>query len=173
MERIPIRYDRALKPEWLDFAVEQAIKAADESTWRAALKEYIEPRVKGTNAKTKTITQLTRVVGATSPISRDRLEAIHQQMVRSAPDQRTLVRLHLLMEACPFFKDCVLAIRKMSILGQDGIAISQLYQRLVALYGDRAIVPRSVRNVLTTLLWLGLVKNCEHRWVPSETLLAW
>jgi hypothetical protein len=76
------------------------------------------------------------------------------------------------MEACPFFSDCVLSIRKLSVLGQEGIAIGQLYQRLIALYGDRAIVPRSVRNVLTTLLWLGLVKNCEHRWVPSETLLA-
>jgi hypothetical protein len=172
VEKIPIRYDRALKPEWLDYAVDQAIKAPGDAEYRTVLKEYIQPRVIGANAKTKTITQLIRVAGTTSPISRDRLEEIQMVMTRSAPEDRTLIRLHLLMEACPFFNDCVSAIRKLAVLGQEDVAVAQLYERLVGLYGDRDIVPRSVRNVLTTLLWLGLVKNCDHRWVPADILLT-
>jgi hypothetical protein len=172
VERIPIRYDRAVKAEWLDYALEQAVVAQNASSCRSALKVYLEPRVKGTEAKIKTVTQLMRVVGTASPIPRERLEALHAEMVKSSPDQRNHLRLQLLVEASPFFSDCVTSIRKLSVLGQEGIGISQLYERLIALYGDRAIVPRSVENVLTTLLWMGLVRNCDRRWIASETLLT-
>jgi len=167
---IPIRFDRALRPEWLDFALEQFIRRPDEASQRQALREYLEPQITGKEALDKTITQLQRIVGSLSPVSQDSLCVSHKMMGQLAPDQRTPIRLSLLMQASPFFADCVVAIRKMELISTNGFTTRQLIERLIAKYGDRAIVPRATQHVLQTLALLGALVNKDRRWNTTDLL---
>ena len=167
---IPIRFDRALRPEWLDFALEQFIRRPDEASQRQALREYLQPQVVGKEALDKIITQLQRIVGPRSPMPREHLCARHERMGQLAPDQRAPIRLSLLTEASPFFADCVLAVRRMGLLSADGFTAGQLNERLVAKYGDRAIVPRATQHVLQTLALLGALVNKDRRWNTTDLL---
>ena len=169
-DRIPILFDRALRPEWLDFALEQSVQYANPARQRQALRTYLEPRIKGREALDKTVTQLQRVVGARSPLPQERRLALYEAMGRLSPDERTPLRLQLLLGASPFFADCVAGIRKMSLLGTHGITVGQLNERLVAKYGDRAIVPRSTHTVLQTLALLGALTNKDRRWSATSVL---
>jgi len=169
-DRIPILFDRALRPEWLDYALEQSMQCADPVRQRQVLRIYLEPRIKGQEALNKTVTQLQRVVGPRSPLAQARRGALHEAMGKLAPDERTPLRLQLLLGASPFFADCVAGIRKMSLLEVRGITVSQLNERLVAKYGDRTIVPRSTHNVLQTLALLGALTNKDRRWSQTSVL---
>jgi hypothetical protein len=169
-DRIPIRFDRTLRPEWLDFALEQSVRCSEKGSERRVLGEYLGPQIKGKEALKKTITQLQRVVGPISPLTRERLCADHERMGQLAPDARTPIRLALLMQSSPFFDDCVAAIRRMSLLSAGGFTAGQLNERLVAKYGDRAIVPRSTQHVLQTLGLLGVVVNKDRRWNTTRLI---
>ena len=169
-DRIPVLFDRVLRPEWLDFALEQSIRLPDGAAQRQALREYLKPQIKGTEALIKTITQLQRVVGSRSPIPRGQLRAYHERMGQLSPDQRTPIRLSLLTEASPFFADCLTAMRRLAILGTDGVMLHQMYERLTAKYGDRSMVPRRVRYVLQTLALFGVVENKDRKWFLADAV---
>ena len=167
-DRIPIRYDRALRPEWIDFALGSSLGFDSHTDQRMALRNYLEGQVTGEDARRKTVDQLMRIVGPNSQLGQERRYMYHQQMGQLSPDQRTPIRLQLLLESSAFFNDCVSTIRKFALLSDNGMSLEQLYERMIAKYGDRSIVRRSVRNVLTTLLWLGAVENRDHRWFVKD-----
>ena len=163
-ERIPVLYDRALRPEWIDYALEQWIKNPDEEEHRRLLREYLSIRIKGAEAAIKTASQLQRNVGPRSLIPRERLEALYQEMANLAADERAAIRLKILEESTPFFADCVAALRKLHLLGVDGIPMRQLYERMIAQYGDRETVRRRIQYVLQTLALLGIVERRDRSW---------
>ncbi len=165
---IPIRYDMMLRPEWIDYALEQYFQQPDVSAHRKVVHTFLEGQIKGQRAAVKTAAQLLQNVGANSSISRDRLEAYYQQMSRLSPDERSLIRLCIMEESSPFFADCVIALRKLDTLGVKCVGVRQLYERITAKYGDRDTVYRRVRYVLTTLLHLGAVENRDKGWYLTD-----
>lgn len=163
-ERIPILFERTLRPEWIDFALEQYLSSKNADELRQKLHAYLAPQVKGVQTVEKAARQLQRTVGFASPIPRDELERAYQELSALAPSERTLIRLRLLTRATPFVADCVSALRKLKVLGVRGVTVQQMYERMAARYGDRSTVYPSVRRVLRTLALMGVVENREHKW---------
>ena len=163
-ERIPILYDMKLRPEWIDFALEQYLKCPDEEAHRKVLREYLFTQMEGKEAAIKTASQLQRNVGYRSSIPKDRLEELYRQMSALAPEERTAIRLQILEESTPFFADCVTALRKLKLLGIECVSLRQMEERLAAKYGERETVHRRLRYVLQTLALLGVIQNRDKRW---------
>jgi len=153
-----------LRPEWVDFALEQYLLSSNEDGLRTVLCEYLRPQIRGIETVNKTARQLQRTVGYKSSISRDKLAAIHKRMTAISPDQRTPMRLQLMTESTPFIDDCLVAMMRLAVLGVTGVEIKHIYERLVAKYGDRSMVYRRVRYVLQTLAFMGVVENRDQRW---------
>lgn len=162
--RIPILYDRELRPEWIDYALEQFVLSPDAGTHHRVLQEYLVPQVKSATDLRKTVSQLERCVGHKSVHGRTHLETVYESMRRLAPAQRRDLRLQLLEGSNAFVADCLRALRKLQTLGTAGVEPLILYKRLTAKYGDRGTVPRRVRYVLRTLANLGVVEHKESRW---------
>lgn len=168
-ERIPVMYDRALHPEWIDFALEQYLRAEDEDALRKVLCDYLRPQIQGVETINKTARQLQRTVGFRSSLSKERLTEIYCQMSAMAPDQRAALRLQLLTKSTPFVEDCLTAMKRIALLGVKGVEIKHIYERLVAKYGDRSMVYRRVRYVLQTLALCKVVEYREKCWFLIET----
>lgn len=169
-DRIPVMFDRALRPEWLDFALENSVHVPNQAALRQELREYLRPQIRGMEALNKTVTQLLRVIGPRSPVPREQLCAYHERMELLTPDQRASIRLSLVTEASPFFADCLTAMRRLAVLGTDGVTLQQMYERLTIKYGDRSTVLRQVRYVLQTMALLGVVRNSNHKWFLTNSL---
>ena len=163
-ERIPILYDMKLRPEWIDFALEQYIKCDDEAAHRKTLRDYLATQIQGKEAAIKTASQLQRNVGYRSLIPRERLEQFYAQMSTLSSENRAAIRLQILVESTPFFADCVSELKKLLLLGVNGIGARQLEERMNAKYGERETVTRRVHYVLQTLALLGIVENRDQRW---------
>ena len=82
-ERIPLLYDMTLRPEWIDFALEQWIKNPNEDEHRACLREYLTGHIKGKEVIIKTASQLQRNVGSRSRIPQERLRSLYDQMAKT------------------------------------------------------------------------------------------
>lgn len=162
--RIPVMYDRALKPEWIDYALEQYINAPDEHTLSKILRDYLEIEITTATSLRKTISQLQHCVGFLSPLPKEKLLLAYDQMKKLAPSQRKEIRFKLLVETTPFIADVVGAIRKITALGVEGIEVKQLYERLIERYGERGTIPRRVRYVLKTLANMGIIENKNKKW---------
>ncbi len=167
-ERIPILFDRALRPEWIDFALEKRFQVDGESAFRRAVRDHLARQMNGAEAVRKTVSQLQRTVGFRTPIPEERLRASLEQMHKLSPDARTPVRLALLMQSQPFFADCVRAMRKLHALGIHGVTYQQMYERISGKYGERGTVPRSLGRVLQTLAFLGLARNEAKCWYLQD-----
>lgn len=163
-ERIPVMFDRALRPEWIDFALEKRFQVDGEAALREALRDYLATQISGTDALRKTIGQLQRTVGFRATLPEARLREFYSRMLDLPPDARTPVRLALLTESHPFLADCLGAMRKLQALGVEGVTLQQMYERLTAKYGERGTVLRCVRYVLQTLALLGVARNEDHQW---------
>ena len=163
-QRIPILFDRELRPEWIDYALEQFVRSTDESAYHRRLREYLAPQIGSPTSLRKTVSQLERCVGHKSVHDRTHLEAAYNTMRQLAPSQRRDLRLQLLEGSNAFVADCLRALRKLQALGTAGVEPLILYKRLTAKYGDRGTIPRRVRYVLRTLANLGVVEHKNRRW---------
>jgi len=163
-ERIPVMYDRELKSEWIDYALEQSLQVNDEVALTQTLRAYLQEQITSSTSLRKVISQLQQSVGLRSPLSRAQLQAYYDEMSRLAPDQRMTLRFRLLVESTPFVAEVVQAIRKLHAVGAKEVSASQLYTRVIAKYGDRGTIPRRVRYVLRTLMNLGVMEHREKMW---------
>jgi hypothetical protein len=164
-ERIPILYACELKPEWIDYALEQSLQVSNKEEMAKVLRDYLREQIKSDITFSKTVGQLQQVVGFRSTLSRQQLKSYYDQMSKLSPEQRISVRFHLLLESSQFVNDVVQALRKLHVIGSKEIAAGQLYERIIAKYGDRGPIPRRVRYVLQTLNNLGVIANKNSKWV--------
>lgn len=162
--RIPIMFDRALRPEWIDFALEQFLTSNSEAELRVVLRDFLRPLVNDPVTLQKTALQLQRTVGFRSSLSRTYLEASYDELAELKPENRTPVRLEILICSNQFFADCVTTLKKLKASGNDYAELKHLYERMVAIYGDRGMVHRRVRYVLQTLANFGCVTNAKGKW---------
>ena len=163
-ERIPLRFDRDLRPEWIDFSLAAYVREPDEQLHREALRVYLADQIVGQEALNKTITQLQRTAGSRSVVGQARLEEFYAQMLALPPDERALLRLQLLEESIPFFGDTVQAMRRMSLLGMTAITTQQLYDLMMRQYGDRKNLRRCLRYILQTLDHMKLLNRNNGTW---------
>ncbi len=170
--RIPILYDAALRPEWIDYALDQYISAASEPELRATLTKYLLPQIKGAVTLDKAVRQLQRTAGYKSQLPQDQLAALHCKMSALSPSERVEFRIYLLTASNQFVSDCINAIKRLSLLGVDGVEIKHVYERVSAQYGDRSTVYRRVRYVLQTLQLCGFITNRDHRWFLVDSAVA-
>jgi hypothetical protein len=167
-QRIPILYDRELRPEWIDFALEQFVCSTDTAGYHRVLRQYLAPQISSATSLRKTVSQLERCVGHKSVHGRAHLESAYQAMRELSPSQRGTLRLQLLEGSNAFVADCLRAMRMLGAVSAAGVEPRILYERLIAQYGDRGTVPRRVRYVLRTLANLGVVKQETGRWRLAE-----
>lgn len=169
-ERIPLRFDRDLKPEWIDFSLAAYIQNPDEVAHREALRTYLGDQIAGQEALLKTITQLQRTAGPRSVVGKARLESFYAQMSALPPDERAALRLLLLEESIPFFCDTIQAMRRMKLLGMTAISTQQLYDHMMRQYGDRKNLRRCLRYILQTLSHMQLVQRGEGVWATRALM---
>lgn len=162
--RIPVFYDRELKPEWIDYALEQFVQSSDAQELKQALRQRLSHEITCATSLRKVISQLEQTVGYRSQLSREQLLKAYDEMSKVPSDQRNTMRVKLLVKSNKFVADCLSAIKKLHRLGVDGIESNQLYERLGSLYGERGTIPRRVRYVLKTLANLGVLENREKKW---------
>lgn len=169
--RIPIMFDRAIRPEWIDFALEQFLRSANEVELREILRQFMSAHAKGVFTQQKTALQLQRAVGYKSPLSRKELESYYEEFSTLKPEDRNPLRLEILCRSNQFFADCVTTLRKLKASGIEFAELKHLYERLVAIYGDRGMVHRRVRYVLQTLASFGCVTNAKGKWRIEDSLV--
>src|SRR5690349_18961170 len=103
--QIPIKFDRSVRPEWIDFALETFCSCQfDVDKTRQMLREHLEGQVEGQAVLAKTITQIMRTIGSGGDWTAQELLEIREQMSTLAPGQRTEFHLRLL-RANPFFNE--------------------------------------------------------------------
>lgn len=163
-EKIPVMFDRVMRPEWLDYALSKYVSSSDKAELNDRLRDYLSKEIKTPTSLRKTVSQLQRTVGFLSVISHVELVVAHDQMKNLAPTERGQLRLELLERANPFVADCVNVLRKLSLIGVHMVSATDLYDRLSAQYGDRGTIPRRVRYVLSTLKLFGFVTNEKGKW---------
>jgi hypothetical protein len=170
--RVPILFDRAIRPEWIDFALEQYLKSNTEGELRKILREFLDPFVNDPVTLQKTALQLQRTVGYRSTLTRNYLEQSYIRLSEMKPDDRTPLRLEILCSSNQFFADCVNTLKKLKNSGNDFAEVKHIYERMVAIYGDRSMVHRGVRYVLQTLTSYGCVTNTNGKWHIEDRLLV-
>ncbi len=170
--RIPILYDRALRPEWIDFALEQYLTSSSEATLRKTLRDFLQSSISSQQTLQKTALQLQRAVGYRTSLTRIDLENYYQQLAALEPKERNPLRLEILCRSNPFFLDCVNSLRKLRASGAEYAELKHLYERLITIYGDRGMVHRRVRYVLQTLATFGFVTNAKGKWRIEDSLIG-
>ena len=168
--RIPIMFDRAIRPEWIDFALEEFLKSESEAALRTTLRAFMAQHVDGVFTQQKTALQLQRAVGYKSPLSREELESYYLKLGALSPDERNPLRLEILCRTNPFFADNVSTLKKLRASGMQYAELKHLYERLTSIYGDRGMVHRRVRYVLQTLAGFGCVTNSKGKWWIESAL---
>ena len=171
--KIPVMFDRVLRPEWLDYALDQYSLTSEKKELDERLKVYLSEEITSPTSLRKTISQLQRTVGYLSAISREELMMAHAQMNEMAPSQRTQMRIDLLVKANPFVADCVHAMQKLALIGKKEIVATELYDRLSERYGDRGTIPRRVRYVFSTLQYFGVIENRRGTWILVDGQGVW
>ena len=162
-------FDRALEPEWIDYALEQWIVNPDGDDHRRKLKTYLESRLQGPDAIRKSVNQLQRAIGPNSPIPPERLSLFYQTMSDLAPDARREIRLAILEESSVFFADCLNAFRRIALLG-GGVTSGQIIERIISKHGDRSAVRRSAERALQTLGDLGVAQRQGKIWILDSKI---
>lgn len=161
---IPIKFDRAVRPEWIDYALETLCSNGfDAPKTRRAIREQLAGQIEGQVALNKTITQIMRIVGSDGGCSPEELVALRDQMARHAPTQRTEFHLRLL-RANPFFNEFCATISRFAEMGTTQMSLAPVRTRINALYGDRPIVRQSLFSAFRTLQWLGVVEQAGREW---------
>lgn len=162
--RIPVYFDRPLRPEWIDFTLDQFVREPDPVAQRRIVREYLAQEIRSPETLRKTLTQLLRYAGPLSTLPRETLCLAHQQMSELAPSARGSIRLRLLRESNPFLADCLATIQRLDELGVAGIEVAQMYDRMGAKYGSRGTIPRRVRAALETLAHFQLLEHRGRKW---------
>lgn len=164
-ERVAVMFDRSLKPEWIDFALEKFIHSTSEESLRAELRAWLKGKGLGEYTVNKTALQLQRTVGYRSSLSRRELEEVYASLRELAPENRDKLRLDVLLRSNEFVRNLFETMKRAALNGADGVTVQQLYERLQADYGHRGMIPRRVRYALQTLVHFGVVDHVGKLWI--------
>lgn len=164
-ERVAVMFDRSLKPEWIDFALEKFVHSESEESLRQELRAWLKEKGFGEYTVNKTALQLQRTVGYRSPISRLELEEAYSALRELAPDKRDKLRLEVLLRSNDFVRNLLDTMKRASLNGAEGLTVQQLYERIQADYGHRGMIPRRVRYALQTLVNFGVVEHVGKLWL--------
>jgi hypothetical protein len=162
----PIRFHRAIRPEWVDFALAKYVSTEDQEKFRLDLKDHLRQEVDKEATVDKAARQLSRVVGFKSRLSREALKEAYEDMRTLSPDERTCLRVGLIIRGNEFARTCAQVITRFVRVGAPDFETSDLYTRMKRRYGDRSAVERSIRYVLETLKYHDTIKRKgQKKWI--------
>jgi len=167
-ERKPVLFDRALKPEWVDFALDRFVQSGSEKELRDELRGWLQAKGFGFYTVSKTALQLQRTVGYRSPLPRRELEDAYATMRELVPEARRDLRLALVLKANRFLADVHACMKRAKLNGVAGLTVQELYERMQSEYGYRGMIPRRVRYALQTLVHFGVVEHTGKRWALRD-----
>jgi hypothetical protein len=153
-----IGFDRTLQLEWLDRLAGLVAGGAGLAAAREAMREHLSVQLPGREGVEKSVRVLMR---PWFPSDRNevRLRDEAAGLVGEVPaEERFVVHWGLLLVAYPFFRDTVAAIGRLAAIEPSFTAVG-LRRRLIERYGDREIVERSRRHIVTTLLAWGRLRT--------------
>ncbi len=157
MTAVGVGFDRSLRLEWLDLVAGMAQAGGQRREAQDRLRLWLRDRIEGEAAARKTALVLARTWYPVDPgLARLREEAL--ALISSVgPSERLAVHWGLLLAVYPFFRDTAALTGRLLNLQQTFTA-SQLRQRLVERYGDRAYVERARRHVVLSLVYWGILE---------------
>ena len=164
MERIPLLFDKMIKPEWFDFALERFLSSDSEDALRTELRDWLKSEDLSQVSIDKTIRVLQKVVGFRSTLTKSELQELYNRLNQLTPDERAHERLQMLIQNNAFFSDCVQCIRRRALNGATFITVMEMYEALQKQYGYRQSVTRRIRYVLQTLAAFGCLENRDRVW---------
>lgn len=167
-DHIPIVFDRAIRPEWFDFALMLLNVARSEREFRNALREHLQPLLLDATSLRKVVSTLQRTVGFRSAYPLEQLRADAARLSDTAPDRRVELRLGILVGTNPFLADCVSVLRRYELATGHPMSLAEVTARMQAQYGERGTVARRVRYALQTLVLCGGVEHIGRRWRLSS-----
>lgn len=170
MSALTVGFDRSLQVDWLDFTAQLAIDGVPRREAQQRLRCRLEGALGGQFAVQKTALVLVRVwYPDAAPAQRLRDEAA-ALVPALASSERLAVHWGLLLAAYPFFRAAA-AIAGRLLRLQPTFTSSQLRDRLVQVYGDRAYVERARRHVVLSLVQWGVLAPPAGRGVYAPAQL--
>ena len=167
-----IGVDRRIRLAWLDRTAEivgEALRQASPgedadpavlSAVRAALNQALAGEIRGTDARRKTVTILTRIwlrVPEAHRALRDEALSLWPQV----PDAgRLWLHWGLALLAYPFFRDVATTVGRL-LRAQDRFTLAQVQRELVARWGERTTLDYAVPRAISSLADWGVLASSE------------
>lgn len=157
-----IGFDRKLQLDWLDATVGCCQKSLDPGIVAGHLRQRLESKVTGTEARRKTITVLLRIwVNVPAKDGRLRDEAL-QLAAQIGPEERLWLHWGLSLLAYPFFRDVAATAGQLSRL-QGSFSQAQVQRRMIENWGQRTTLQRAVRRLLRTFIDWHVLRETDVR----------
>ena len=164
MDKPAVMFDRALRPEWVDYALEKFVNSTVEASLRRDLRLWLEQQGFGKDTVIKTALQLQRTVGYRSVYSRIELEEFYADLLSLPVNERDALRFGILLRSNTFIRIVFETLTRSKLNGSVGLSAQQLYERIQAEYGYSGMIPARVRYALQTLVSFGVVEHQGRLW---------
>jgi len=157
-----IGFDRKLQLGWLDATVGCCQESPDPGVVAGHLRQRLESKVAGTEARRKTITVLLRIwVNVPAKDGRLRDEAL-QLAAQVSPEERLWLHWGMSLLAYPFFRDVAATAGQLSRL-QGVFSQAQVQRRMIESWGQRTTLQRAVRRLLRTFIDWDVLQETDAR----------
>lgn len=170
--KVPLRFDGALRPEWIDFALTVLPTCETERHFRSAARQHLAPQIGGAEALTKSVTLLNQLFGFRSPISRAELHVVAGQLAALQPGNRAVLRLSVLLRASHFVQEVAGILVRFGAASEAPLPFGDVLIRAERKFGERGSIRRRIKYVLQTLRQCGGVAKIGAGWRASDDLAA-
>lgn len=177
-----VGFDRFIRLQWLDQALELALSAPSEEAARTTLDSLLSQEIAGEEARNKVVRRLDTIwIHPPQPLRSLRDRALELFVADSA--RGTTLPLHwgMTMAAYPFFGVVAERVGQM-LTFHDAVSGQQVVRRVQETHGDRPTVKRAAQRVLQTIADWDVVdrdeatsqlRPMEKLVVSDERLVAW
>ena len=161
-KQVRIGFDRFIKLEWADFALDLIIKSEDESQNYQALKEYLGKEISGKESARKTANQLRSLwLNETDACQELRNLAINHLAEHYTPET-SVYHFGMAINVFPIFLE---TCRKIGVLNkvQGYLPKEVLISRIGESFGNPSSIPRIVNRVIQTLKNWGFLEEMDKK----------
>ncbi len=158
-----IGFDRRIRLAWLDEVAGQMLRDPDPAEVRSHLHNALAPELQGVEARTKTITLLSRIWATVPQAPHLRDEALGLLPIL-LPDERLWLHWGLTLLAFPFFRDIAATVGRLLRI-QSQCSVGQVTDRVIAAWGERTTLVRATQRVLRSCVDWGVLREDSTRGV--------
>jgi hypothetical protein len=158
-----IGFDRRIRLAWLDEVAGQMLRDPNPAAVRSHLHNALAPELQGVEARTKTITLLSRIWATVPQAPHLRDEALGLLPIL-LPDERLWLHWGLTLLAFPFFRDVAATVGRLLRI-QSQCSVGQVTDRVIAAWGERTTLVRATQRVLRSCVDWGVLREDSARGV--------